>query len=438
MSIVNKSEFSQLDNEDHTFENDMDTAQDISLKRPGQTKSSSPSKLPIKKILLLCSVLIIIALGYVIATRPKERVWINLTRMKYIPTDLGDPVNEIYPPEKQRDNFPKFQPVPTFAVDIRNKILCNLTSSYTNAHCQSNYIVDSLDLLYIVCPIYSFGRAYDTWLYELHVNFQHYMKSIGIPFITFEAVKSYTDEEYILTKPNNEPYEMQGYYNNISYIRENLLNVAIQRIKVDWEYVAWIDAHQVLENIFWWEEAIHKAEHYAAVQLFSDSIRLDNQNKTTIFRAGFIKTSFFMQDINKVDVQLEFGNAHILTRNYYEKIGYIHDECFATGCDWAYLQAALPKGSFYLLEPGFPHYNSTHQDWLFRTKPIFHGSRAYVSGNIYHLDHMSTFSYAGLRAVVEKSDYDFKRDVHKDENGVFYLSNVGLAKKIEKYFYDNL
>ena len=142
--------------------------------------------------------------------------------------------------------------VPVFQVTQSQRMLCKLSGKQNTANsCQSNYIADSIDLFWIVCPIYSFGRAYDTLLYDLHIVFKGYMQAIGLPFITFEAIRYNTTETYRLTKAGNEPYDMQGYYHNVSYVRENLLNVAIQRLKADWEYFGWIDAHQVFENHYW-------------------------------------------------------------------------------------------------------------------------------------------------------------------------------------------
>jgi len=339
------------------------------------------------------------------------------------------------PWSKERKRFSTFStPVISKRISL---ILCNLGAvTGKTKHCQTQYIAESVDLMYVVCPIYTFGKKFDFLLYQLHVQFQGYMKSFGIPFVTFEAIKYQSNEKYLLTKPNNEPYEMQGYYRNISYVRENLLNIAIQRLNktVEWEYVAWIDAHHVFDNPFWWEDAIYKSDHYMMVQLFADSIRWDMRNRTIRYRAGFVQTSFLMSDMNQVKVQIEFGNAHILSRESYEKIGYIHDECFASGCDWAYMQASLSNEAWFTMEPAWPRYNHTHQEWLNRVKPIVNGSRAYIPGKIFHLDHKSTFSYIQLRNILERSDYNLKKDFKRDENGVFYLSNQRLAKIIE-FFY---
>jgi len=324
----------------------------------------------------------------------------------------------------------------TPSLDKRNSILCKLGagSDEKTKHCQSKFIAESIDLLFVICPIYSFGKRFDSLLYELHTNFQSYIRTIGMSFATFEAIKYGSNETYRLTRPDNEPFEMQGYYHNISYVRENLLNVAIQRLQVDWEYVAWIDAHQIFENSFWWEEAIYKSEHFKMVQLFADSLRLNAWNQTTLFRGGFFKTSFMQYDTDRVTVQIETGNAHMITRETYEKMGYIHDECFASGCDWAYTQAGLPPGTLHRLEPLWPHYNHTHQEWLHKVMPIVNGSRAYIPGNILHFDHKSTFSYGLLRDMVDRSNYNVTRDFHKDVNGVFYLSNLDLALNVERFY----
>lgn len=88
------------------------------------------------------------------------------------------------------------------------------------------------------------------------------MNTIGVQTIVIEAI--YNGQSYQVTRPDNEPHEMQIHIEDTFYYRENLLNVAAHRFS-DWEYMAWIDAHQMFLEPYWWEDTIWSLEHFGAV-----------------------------------------------------------------------------------------------------------------------------------------------------------------------------
>lgn len=47
--------------------------------------------------------------------------------------------------------------------------------------------------------------------------------------------------------------------------KENLINLTIQRLPTDWEYVAWVDADVMFTNPKWVDETIHQLQHYMVV-----------------------------------------------------------------------------------------------------------------------------------------------------------------------------
>jgi hypothetical protein len=54
------------------------------------------------------------------------------------------------------------------------------------------------------------------------------------------------------------------------WLKENALNLAIQRFPTDWQYGAYLDADFVMTRADWALEAIHLLQHYDWVQLFSN------------------------------------------------------------------------------------------------------------------------------------------------------------------------
>ena len=83
-------------------------------------------------------------------------------------------------------------------------------------------------------------------MYQKHDDFKEYIKSLGLQFCTIESISLAKNQKFMVTEPNNEPFDMQIVNEEEFYLRENLLNVAVNKITnmgFDWEYIAWIDAH---------------------------------------------------------------------------------------------------------------------------------------------------------------------------------------------------
>lgn len=311
------------------------------------------------------------------------------------------------------------------------RMLCKIMSSRSSSSlCRSFAVVDVIDLVWAIAPLYSCrGGAADENLYNLHRNFIGYLNAYGINSITIEAVKLNSNQTYKVARPNMEPYEMQSYYHNCSYLRENLLNMAIRKLELPWEYMIWVDAHQIFENPLWIFEAIVLAEKYAVVQLYKNVVRLDERNQTQIIKRGFIFASF--QEDFAAGMKIEFGNAMMIQRNVYEKIGYLLDDCIADDCDVTYCRAVWPQ-YYWFLDKHYPRYSSGVFEWLYNTIPIFNGSRAYLNNNIIHFFHQTgTFPYLNLHQILEWIEYDKYRDIKRDENFAIYIANQTIAKVVE-------
>ncbi len=157
-------------------------------------------------------------------------------------------------------NFPKpltnFEFYTTQKVDeavlrrINQQALCKIYPR----HCQSIRIAENLESFYAVGGVYALDFPGSRMLYKHHKTFEGYIKSFGVEMVTIEGVFQHQSKFF--------PEFHQVNINVTSYRRENLLNVAISKLKSDWEYVTWIDTHQSFENPYWWEEAIYKMEKH--------------------------------------------------------------------------------------------------------------------------------------------------------------------------------
>ena len=228
--------------------------------------------------------------------------------------------------------------IPKSIKSAKYQSLCKLG---IESHCYSNQIAEVLKYFWVIAPIYSFYQGSVKQMYSLHKDFQGYIESIGLSFCTIEAIREDRGQKYLMTRPGNEPREIQAKFYDDLYLRENFLNVAINKIK-EWEYAGWIDAHQIFENTYWWEEAIYNMEKYSSVQIFQLLQKLDKRNETININPGSLYVA-------SVQTELGFkpfpylGNAFALRKEVYEIMGHIPDECIAGCCDCVFNYGLMDK-----------------------------------------------------------------------------------------------
>jgi len=253
---------------------------------------------------------------------------------------------------------------------------------------------------------------------------------------TIEAIQFDRKQKYLLTKPRSEPYEIQVQFYDDIYIRENLLNAAMKKIP-KWEYVAWIDTHQTFENRNWWEQSIVKMEKYASVQLFQYFIGR-NPTKATEFRAPCALQQAVFQTTLGTGPSFFFGNAWSVTKGNYEAAGSIYDKCIASCCGCTWVAASIdPSVGFHTFNI-FSTYTNQFMPWINHTQQVFKGSSARVRGDIHHLYHENVFDCNQILIKFNKSDFNMKRDVTKDENDTLMFTNKELKNMIERKYWDNL
>jgi len=215
------------------------------------------------------------------------------------------------------------------------------------------------------------------------------------------------------------------------YIRENFINVAARKIP-NWKYLAWIDAHQIFENTYWWEEAITSSEKYASVQIFHKIVRKNPLNETEMIWESAIHKSL-LQTVLDEGEPFYFGNAYIITDELYNKMEYILDTCIATCCDCAYVEASLDeKTRVNYMSSNWPNYTAILTPWINRTKEIFQGRRKSIRGDLYHLWHEHLFDYYKVLFAINDLGFDVHKDIHRDENFTLHLVNQTLKLKFKE------
>lgn len=302
--------------------------------------------------------------------------------------------------------------------------LCRLKLSKA---CFSNNIAEVIDTFWVIAPLYAIRQGSVDIMYTHHSRFQSLIASIGLKFCTIEAIRKDRNQKYMMTTPNNEPEEIQTEFFDDLYLRENFVNVAAKRIP-DWEYIAWIDAHQVFENPYWWQESIHSMEKYGSVQMFQQLQRLNALNGSLNMDPGSLYVTTFLS--KGWDLLPYYGNAFGIRREMYEKIEYILDTCIASCCDCLYTYALLDDSVQFHYMDRWGQYLQNFKNWTDQAKSVFQGKRKSIRGKLFHLKHEEKFSYFALLEAANNLDFNVERDLERNTEFVILLNNTGLEKEI--------
>jgi hypothetical protein len=94
----------------------------------------------------------------------------------------------------------------------------------------------------------------------------------GLQIVRVELVSSGRD--FVCTEKHN-PFHVQLRSDSILWHKENMINIALQRLPADWQYAAWIDADITFYNPGWVADTITALQKYKVVQIFTHAVDLD-------------------------------------------------------------------------------------------------------------------------------------------------------------------
>ena len=303
--------------------------------------------------------------------------------------------------------------------DAKIDFLCRIN---IGNRCYSRYPAENVNQTFAFCPIYSTQPSKHELLYYRHQQFIAYMKSFGLQTVVLEAI--YPGQDYKVTQPGREPWEIQLQIKDTFYYRENLLNVAIRK-NTGFEYIIWIDAHHMFENHYWWEEAIVKMDHYGSIQLYQMLAHLSLENNSTIpwcDLAGVQYSYVLNRDVRNwvwAAKGLWNGNAVAMSRENYEKVGYIIDDCIAGCCDCAFNYANMVD--YWDRIDIYGEYGKQLMPWILNARKTLGGSVDVIRGHAFHIWHEHYFDWGIYLDDMTKNFYDIKTELYRDENYTLHV-----------------
>ena len=241
------------------------------------------------------------------------------------------------------------------------------------------------------------------------------------PFVTDSKIKLRTDHEL--------------------WYKENLINVAVQRLPRDWEYMAWIDSDLEFQNKNWARETLEQLQTYKVVQLFSHCLDLGTKQEALQVHTG-IFYAYCNGEIyttpTKYGNYFHVGYAYAIRRDAYDSIGGLLDFAILGSADTHMALALIGNVDVSLNKNLHPNYKKLCKIFQERCEKNIKRNVGYVHGVLLHHFHGNKVDrkYQSRWDILVKNQFDPLVDIYKDSTGLWVLndSKIKLRDDIIRYF----
>lgn len=271
--------------------------------------------------------------------------------------------------------------------------------------------------------------------YKLYKQFEKHVLDSGARLTTVEA--AFGDRAFEITEKDNLRHVQLRTSHEIWH-KENMINLGIERLPDDWEYVAWIDADIMFARPDWVQETLHQLQHYAVVQMFAVALDLDPNFVPFYTHQGFCYSYLKKLATGEAYEFWHPGYAWAARRDVIDGMGRL--------IDWSILGAADHHMATGLIG-NILHschgkmgdaYSQSLLKWQYEADKYVKRNIGYVDGAILHYWHgkKKDRNYINRWDILVENKYDPTTDIKRDWQGLWQLTdrNVALRDGIRRYF----
>ncbi len=296
--------------------------------------------------------------------------------------------------------------------------------------------------------------------YELYNEFSEHIEDLGGTLYTVEL--QFGRRAHTITDAHN-PRHIQLRTSAELWHKEQLINLAINRLPDDWKYVAWIDADIQFARPDVVNETVQMLQHHPVVQMFSEAHDLDPDYQIIARHESFACSheknrprhrfghSYYAQQQHRPGGPVHHwhpGFAWAARRDFFD--GNQDKQGVGPLIDWAVLGAADNHMAHALIGDALrschPDMSAGYRDRLIRWQNAAekHARRklGYVKGTILHGWHGKKVDrkYWDRWKILVDNGFDPNTDLIRDSAGLYKLvddgsqRHLGLRDGIMKYF----
>lgn len=270
----------------------------------------------------------------------------------------------------------------------------------------------------------------------LYHEFIKRMKDIGVNVFTVEL--AFGTNCFEVTEPDN-PNHLQLRTDSVLWHKERLINLGVQRLPRNWEYVAWIDADIVFFNTNWVQDAIQRLQFYPVVQLFSQAVDFTSNNDVLKTHEGFA-WSYQNGSLTKeklYEKKAHPGFAWAMTKEAFNDVGGLIDFAILGSADQHMAHAFIGKMQDSLCKGYSKEYAESMMKWQRECNRYIRKNLGYVPGSIGHYWHGSKKDrgYTTRFKLLIKHNFNPYKDLETDWQGLYRFSECAYPLECEIYKY---
>lgn len=309
----------------------------------------------------------------------------------------------------------------------------------------------TLPPLYVVTCISNPERS--NVRYQLWHEFAHRVEAQGGLLYTVELQLG--DRPFALTDEHHHRH-VQFRSQHELWHKENLLNLGIQRLPDDWQYVAWIDSDVSFTNPHWVNETLQQLQHFGVVQMFTHAIDQGPNYEPLQSHRGFVY-GWRQEPGVDPDPGTAYGNpssgvaspgsrfhpgfAWAARRDVLDQLGGLYEMAVMGSADTymargmaGYIEGALGEAAQGLTDA----YNYSIMAWQERAHRVLQGNVGYVDSLLLHYWHgkKKDRRYFDRNKVMIAARFDPHVDLIHDTRGVLALAGnkPALRDGLRSYF----
>lgn len=285
--------------------------------------------------------------------------------------------------------------------------------------------------LHVITPITNPYR-YES-RYRLYHDFKQHMEDAGINLWTVEV--AFGDRPWEVTAPG-DARALQLRHKSALWTKENSINLMVERLPSDWQYICWIDGDIQFPtwrgDHAWYKEAVEAMQHHRVVQLFENAIDLGPHGETIALHKGF--AAQYVRGELKVDSYYG-GSGHPgfawgMRRDVWDATGGLLDFAILGAADrhmaYAWIGRVRDSANGGMSRQYFDRleaYQGLCEHFVKR-------DLGFVRGTILHGFHgaKKKRQYASRWKILVDNKYDPNTDVARDWQGLLHLSDLGDAR----------
>ncbi len=277
-----------------------------------------------------------------------------------------------------------------------------------------------------------------------YANYREFHQKLNVPLLTVEL--AFDDNPFELRTGDAEKL-VQTRGGDVMWQKERLLNIAIDHLPPECEYVAWLDCDVIFDDPKWAEKTQAALQKYVVVQPFQHYCELLSQEP---FFHQHARSSICVLENNTLaerifsgcGVSSEIGampGAAWAGRRDFLDSNHLYDRLIMGAGDKAFLSAAYGRASDYLkaykLDAAIW---SDYLEWGDRVHKAISGRVGYVEGSVFHLAHgeLARKKYGTRYHGLEHFSFNPSNDIKKDLNEYWRWSSnkIAMHNHIRDYF----